>query len=734
MASVWGELKRRNVVRVAVAYAIAAWLLIEITATTFPILKLPDWSVTLATVLVLIGFPLALILAWAFELTPEGIKKEKDVDRSESITHITGRKLDFIIIGVLAAALVMFALDKFVWTADVAPASIANAEQRSIAVLPFVNMSSDPEQIYFSDGISEEILNGLAHLPGLRVAARTSAFSFRGQNTDIRIIGEALDVDHVLEGSVRRAGNRVRITAQLIKVDDGFQLWSEEYNRDLTDIFAVQDDIAGAVVDALRVQLLRDATVVRDGYKTANVEAHDAYLLGRHLLLTRRLEDLTAARDYFQTAVELDPNYAAAHAGVAEAVNLLNYYGGIDLAEMIANAGPAIARALELDPDMGEAYATRAWIWARRGNESASTADFARAIELSPNFSYAHLWYSAQRYDVGHIDEALDAAQKAVDLDPLSPIGNQWLGSLLAGIGETERGREYILRALEIEPLFANSHNRLALLEMAVGRMADGLRRQRTAVALDPRRVLYAETVGRVYLSLGDLENAQSWFARTAILIGGSPEAQFAEQFISAVVRGENPERLVPIMEQLQYLQVRRRPDIAVRTIWFRQAMLRIEDIAAARDFYSRIWPELFTANEPVVGLHNYDAAGDVAWLLQQEGSTDSAKSLLTQSLELMRNSQSWAETLYIIETQALALLGREDEALAAMRQAVDRGWRHNWWYAESDPTLAAIRDRPEFTMMLDEIKADMAVQLEQVREMERRGELDPMPDLEGTL
>ena len=728
------ELRRRNVIRVGVAYAVAAWLLIEITATTFPILKLPDWSVTLVTVLVLIGFPLALILAWAFELTPEGIKKEKDVDRPESITHITGRKLDFIIIGVLAAALVMFALDKFVWTADVAPASIANAEQRSIAVLPFVNMSSDPEQIYFSDGISEEILNGLAHLPGLRVAARTSAFSFRGQNTDIRIIGEALDVDHVLEGSVRRAGNRVRITAQLIKVDDGFQLWSEEYNRDLTDIFAVQDDIAGAVVDALRVQLLRDATIVRDGYKTANVEAHDAYLLGRHRLLTRRLEDLTAARDYFQTAVELDPNYAAAHAGVAEAVNLLNYYGGIDLAEMIAIAGPAIARALELDPDMGEAYATRAWIWARRGNESASTADFARAIELSPNFSYAHLWYSAQRYDVGHIDEALDAAQKAVDLDPLSPIGNQWLGSLLAGIGETERGREYILRALEIEPLFANSHNRLALLEMAGGRMADGLRLQRTAVALDPRRALYAETVGRVYLSLGDLENAQSWFARTAILIGGSPEAQFAEQFISAVVRGENPERLVPIMEQLQYLQVRRRPDIAVRTIWFRQAMLRIEDIAAARDFYSRIWPELFTANEPVVGLHNYDAAGDVAWLLQQEGSTDSAKSLLTQSLELMRNSQSWAETLYIIETQALALLGREDEALAAMRQAVDRGWRHNWWYAESDPTLAAIRDRPEFTMMLDEIKADMAVQLEQVREMERRGELDPMPDLESTL
>ena len=221
------ELKRRNVIRVAIAYAIVAWLLIEITATTFPMLRLPEWTSTFVAVLVLIGFPLALILAWAYELTPEGIKLEKDVDRSESITHITGRKLDFIIIGVLVVALVLFAVERFVLLPDTAPASdsaeeiVATEVQQSIAMLPFVNMSADPEQEYFSDGLSEEILNLLAKIPDLKVIGRTSSFAFKGKDTDLRDIGQALGVKTLLEGSVRKSGERVRITAQLIDVSDG---------------------------------------------------------------------------------------------------------------------------------------------------------------------------------------------------------------------------------------------------------------------------------------------------------------------------------------------------------------------------------------------------------------------------------------------------------------------------------------------------------------------------------
>jgi len=241
------ELKRRNVIRVGAAYAVAAWLLIEITATTFPILKLPDWSVTLVTVLVLVGFPLALIFAWAFELTPEGLKKEKDIDRSESITHITGRKLDFMIIGMLVVALGYFAFDKFVLdpsrdaelvkatteavTEQTAETGNAETADKSIAVMAFVNMSDDPGNEYFSDGLADTVLHMLAQVPGLRVAARTSSFQFRDQSLDVAKIGEQLNVGTILEGSVQKSGDKIRVTAQLIDVSNGFHLWSGNFDR-----------------------------------------------------------------------------------------------------------------------------------------------------------------------------------------------------------------------------------------------------------------------------------------------------------------------------------------------------------------------------------------------------------------------------------------------------------------------------------------------------------------------
>ena len=243
--SLIAELKRRNVFRVGVAYAIVAWLLVEVASVLLPTFEAPVWVMKAFSSLVILGFPLALILAWAFELTPEGIKRESAVDPAESITQVTGRKLDFAIIGLLALAVAYFAVDKFVLQADRIPAAESTEQVKTIAVLPFANMSGDPEQEFFSDGISEELLNVLAKVKGLRVTSRTSAFAFKGTNTSIPEIAEKLGVDHVLEGSVRMAGDRVRITAQLIEVDTDSRfdshLWSESYDRDLSDIFAVQD-------------------------------------------------------------------------------------------------------------------------------------------------------------------------------------------------------------------------------------------------------------------------------------------------------------------------------------------------------------------------------------------------------------------------------------------------------------------------------------------------------------
>ncbi|HEY5774941.1 MAG TPA: hypothetical protein VIS57_02545, partial [Xanthomonadales bacterium] len=259
--SLLAELKRRNVFKVAVAYAVASWLLLQMSDILVPILGLPDNAQKLIFLLLVIGFIPALIFAWAFELTPEGLKKEKDVDRQNSVVSQTGSRLNIAIIGMLVVALAYF-----VWEARFAedktaekPASVpvaavpaeAAVSEKSVAVLPFVNMSSDPEQEYFSDGLSEELLNRLAQNDQLRVAARTSSFQFKGQNQDIGEIGRQLKVDNVLEGSVRKSGNRLRITAQLIRVDSGFHLWSQTYEREMDDIFTIQDDIAMAISTAL---------------------------------------------------------------------------------------------------------------------------------------------------------------------------------------------------------------------------------------------------------------------------------------------------------------------------------------------------------------------------------------------------------------------------------------------------------------------------------------------------
>ncbi|MCZ6826959.1 MAG: adenylyl cyclase, partial [Gammaproteobacteria bacterium] len=327
----YGELRRRNVVKVATVYLIAGWLAIQIIDVAFPLLQIPEWAGALVLILVLIGFPFALIFAWAFELTPEGLKREADVDRSQSISPETGRRIDFIIIGLLLIAVVYFFLEPRISTdrpvtaevtQPVSEAAPSQSSDISVAVLPFINMSSDKENEYFSDGISEELLNVLVKIKGLRVPSRTSSFAFRNQNMNIAEIARALGVDHILEGSVRKAGGRVRITAQLIDVDTDTHLWSESFDRDLDDIFAVQDEIAQKIVRAIQGTLSvgdvgdAAAAVANNRPPSGSVEAYELYLQGRHLLY-RRGDHLEKALARFKEVVQADPEYAAAWSGLA---------------------------------------------------------------------------------------------------------------------------------------------------------------------------------------------------------------------------------------------------------------------------------------------------------------------------------------------------------------------------------------------------------------------------------
>ena len=343
------ELRRRNVFRMAVLYGVAAWLIVQVAEVLIDLAKLPDWIGTTTLWLLAVGFPIALIFSWFYEITPEGISLEKDVDLAESITHVTGRRLDFIVISLLCAAVILFAYDKW-WT--------GGRPEHSIAVLPFENMSGDPEQEYFSDGISEELLNVLSKLPGLRVVARTSSFQFKGENRDIIDIGRQLNVAFVLEGSVRKAGPQVRITTQLINASNGFHLWSETYDRELENIFAVQDEISAAIVESLKDHLGLQVEAAPRVIAAANIEAHDAYLRGRYLIAQRTKASVEGAIREFEKAISLDPDYALAHAELAIAYQL--GYLDITYTEAIARAAPHAERAMALEPTLAEAHAAAA--------------------------------------------------------------------------------------------------------------------------------------------------------------------------------------------------------------------------------------------------------------------------------------------------------------------------------------------------------------------------------------
>ncbi len=463
--SIFRELKRRNVFRVAAAYAVVAWLLIEVTATVFPIIKLPDWSVTLVTAFILIGFPLALILAWAFEITPEGIKLEKDVDRSQSVTHVTGRKIDYFIIAALVLALGFFAFDKFVLgpsrdaelvqvtTQAVTELSteIAKSEvpDNSIAVLPFVNMSSDPEQGYFSDGISEELLNVLVHVDGLRVASRTSSFAFKGGNKNLAEIADILKVSYLLEGSVRKAGNRVRITAQLIEAASDRHLWSEIYDRDLTDIFAIQSEIANAIVAALRESLeIEAASEISVLAATTDMNSYDSYLQGRELFIART--DLERSVALFEQAIALDPGFARAWEGLAAIYSVVPSWGITDR-DYADLALEAARTALALDDDLSLAYSVIGSVLSNRPpyRWQDSFENFRLAAENGGKNATNFLWRAISYMKLGYFELAMADLDQCLSIDPQYGNCHRHIAKLHLLLGERDKGIAYLLRTLE---------------------------------------------------------------------------------------------------------------------------------------------------------------------------------------------------------------------------------------------------------------------------------------------
>jgi serine/threonine-protein kinase len=414
------ELQRRNVYKVAVAYGVVSWLLIQIATQVFPIFDIPNWTARMVVVLLLLGFPVALVLAWAYELTPEGLQRTDAIDPSESIARTTGRKLDFIIIGVLLAVIAVIAFQHYRPTR---PAPIVAVPEKSIAILPFLDLSQTKDQAYFSDGITEQIINSLAHVRGLFVVARTTAFSFKNKNADIREVGRQLGVSYVLEGSVSHGPGKVRVVAQLIDVAKGYHLWSETYDSTNPDFLSLQSDVARKVASALRIELqLADTTQLAKPL-TKDPDAYDLYLRGRYLLNKRSIDSINQGRALFEQAVATDPGFALGHAGIADAWILLGEYGEFSTPEAARLAWPEVSSALAIDDSLAEGYASRAMLLADfEWNSTAAEADFRKALELNPNNVAAHHWYAMTLAELGRFEEAQGQILSAQKLDPLSPI------------------------------------------------------------------------------------------------------------------------------------------------------------------------------------------------------------------------------------------------------------------------------------------------------------------------
>jgi TolB-like protein/TPR repeat protein len=486
--SVFAELKRRNVFRVSLAYLVASWLLMQMVDVLSPVFVLPDWAPKLIFLILAVGFIPVVIFAWAFEMTPEGIKRESEVNRANSITRVTARKLDYMTMGLLAAAILAVALDRFLpetlttqsdGTAIPAKAGTHNEvsetagdraagaaaalagpsnkdaaappPQKSIAVLPFVNMSDDASNEYFSDGISEEILNALAKVKELKVAGRTSSFAFKGQNQDLRKIGEALGVKHILEGSVRKAGNQVRITAQLIQVDDGFHLWSDSYDRELDNVFAIQDEISTAILKQLKAHLVEGQATTTTPVDT---QAYEHYLLARQRVYERTAASIQMAIDLLDQAVGIDDSYAPAWAlkGIATILISEDNYGGMHSQRSREESLPLFEKALKLDPELPEALAGLGLWHANYQRDQATAIEYyRRALDINPSLTDAGVWYATSLAVLGDLRESIAIGEQLFSRDPLHPAARNNLAVDYNNTGQPERA---LAMAQQLTPIF----------------------------------------------------------------------------------------------------------------------------------------------------------------------------------------------------------------------------------------------------------------------------------------
>ena len=652
--SFFEELKRRSVIKVAIAYAAVAWLLLQVADVLLPTYGAPAWVMTAFATLLILCFPIAAILAWAFELTPDGVRRDAGVAASTRGDRKAGRKLDFIIIGVLVLAVGFLLADRFLGSPDSPPAQPID---KTIAVLPFVNMSDEAANEYFSDGISEEILNALAKVKDIRVAGRTSSFAFKGRDEDLRAIGEALRVSHILEGSVRKAGSHVRITAQLVAVEDGYQLWSETYDRELTDIFAIQDEIASEILGQLKAQLLDEE---RDGLVSQRTaaEVYDLYLLARQRIYSRTPQSIESAAELLDRAIEADPTYAPVYAqrGIAAMLLADDSYGTIPRDTAYPQGKQFIETALELNPQLAEAWAGLGLYHANQPTEFRQAVDaLEKALLINPNLIDASNWMQIALNSAGQHRSALQILEQISQKDPLYLPGFGNAMRYFDSFGMEGRAQALIDHYREFDP------NNLHLLHLDAehhlfyGRAADGVRLAEKSLAGGPSDVNAQLALGNALLQSFQIGRAAN---------DGSGEYRVIALGVSG--RYEEARELALDLVQIGQLKP---------LFWLFNHAGRSQDLI---DYVEERWSSLaHLADNHRSDTEGYALMSDVALAYNRAGNIERFEEALALTGSAMKHlsSEGIDNWRFMFSNAAyLALAGEFDEAISQLEQAVERG------------------------------------------------------------
>jgi TolB-like protein/Tfp pilus assembly protein PilF len=732
--SLFNELKRRNVFKVAAAYIIVGWLILQAGEVLAPALRLPEWINSALAFFLLLGFPLAMFFAWAFELTPEGLKKEKDVDRSQSITHVTGQKLNYSIIALLVVTLGYFAYDKFMLQPQSSDASTPVAsdssetvedEFKTIAVLPFVNMSEDSSNEYFSDGLTEELLNMLAKIKELRVAGRTSSFAFKGKNDDLRVIGEKLNVGSILEGSVRKDDkrNRVRITVQLINVDDGYHLWSETYDRQLDDIFAIQEEIAREVAQALRITLLGEDEARLEQVASTNISAYDLYLQAMQGIHENGYVSLNNAVEKFQQVLALDPTFTPAKLGLIKAWTQLAQTGAITRQQAIDRGLPLLETLLATQPDNNDARIQLALFRIYQKDDEAAEKEFMAALEIDPRNAAGLQEFGRFLFDKGQVERGMELINAALDIEPYATHvlwdhcqTNAMLQNIDAALTSCNRIKE-------INPDSPLGYYGEAVVYLHTGDLARTAKGYSDAIERDPDDYEMLAAMTQFWLMLGDVEQAERWQQRADAIGAGQP---------------------IPIYSRLMLYKYREQHELArdlARQVLdrniedrfgsnsnFRQILAyesaRVGDYQTALKPYRKAFPWAFET--PLqIPADLFDKTWEViqiAGLLKlAEPMSDRPEQLLRIAINHAdQNSPGWGKWAPELNHAAIATIqGEQETALDWLNQARDRNWRVGWREVLlEDAIYTQLADEPGYQELVTRFETEMERQREVAYEL----------------